>query len=179
MCKVKSLAGQKSEKWRASHSAIKATLGTIPRKWSDGHRMQGLPPNKRCLELVDLTYQRHHLAQANQGALPNSDGYMECGILIDVSQDIRRSCYAHNHMRSLCSGSSIYCYDKDRMIVPLEHLAVLGWDIEKVHPKLPTTLTASKLRDLSGEAMALPCVTQALASLCLFVGGGVWSATQS
>ena len=95
-------------------------MGDVPRQWSNGHSLIGVPNNKRCRDLIDLVYAQHHISS---GKKPNEQGFVSCELVLDVSQAINRSCYAEAFARSMCSGSSYYYYAADRMLTSWEHLS--------------------------------------------------------
>ena len=135
--------------WRQHHSKEWESLGfkvEDRNKWSTSHDLRGVGSCARAIDMIDLGW-------AVVGRQP---------LFIDLSQAAQRHPWA-THVRSLVSGSVVYAYELDRTLLPSEHYALLGF------PKLADTcrLSATQHRDLTGEAMACPCVCMAiLIGLC-------------
>ena len=172
---VLAVAGPRSEKWRDAHESARNRLnGVMPPDWTLRHLLRGAPLNERVQDLINLVYAKHHISQIALGAEANEEGYVPCALVLDISQAIDRACFADAHVRSMCSGSSYYAFSEDRMLVHWEHLSLLGWNVTRL-PPLPKSLTPHKIRELAGEAMAVPSITASVVAMGLCMGGDIWA----
>ena len=136
--------------------------------WTSHAEFQGLDlkRQKRALDLVDCAwvsaYKRAKLettGEALQHGLHND-------LFVDVSQNhVRRplSCKDGN-LRTLLTSSMLYHYGTDRVLLPVEHLFLQGYDHEVV---IPDGVSSEDVRKLAGEAIALPSLASVLWSLHL------------
>ena len=67
----------------------------------------------------------------------------------------------------MVAKSTFYAMQRDRILAPVEHLRMLGWD----RPAL-RNLSPSQTRNLAGEGMGLPAVT--LAATVAAHAVGLW-----
>lgn len=66
-------------------------------------------------------------------------------------------------MASFTRGSAVYSFQEDRVLGPQELLRLMGW----IGGALTGDLSLRDVRDLVGEAQALPSLATALAALLL------------
>ena len=140
-----------------------------------GHALAGVAEKARVRDSIDLCYALHHQRMlekevgASGGPKRNAAGFFDIDCVLDTSQDMSRKPWAQR-VRSMCSGSAFCYFPRDRMIVPREHLALLGFG-----QVCTTSLSHAQLRELSGEAMACPSVGLCLLTLatCL-VDKSLW-----
>ena len=125
----------------------------IPRdseQWTSSGACKGLGHPARSRDVVDLGYQIHN------AKLPSDMGGAPCEYVADISQDGSREPFSIK-CRSLVSNSCLFFYPRDRTLIPKEHLMLLGWPSSvRTH-----SISQSGLRDLAGEAMAVPCISLA------------------
>lgn len=80
-----------------------------------------------------------------------------------------------------CTGARIYSFKEDRVLLPAELLAAVGWRIPGRQPPTCGSLSNHDVQDLVGECMALPCLAAAIWALILAIGQhmpGAWSLVQ-
>ena len=169
--------------WKKTHEVVREQEALPTILWSDTKSLTGLPPSLRIRDVVNVTYQRFHkktLELKEQGLaqdvrLTEHGLFTPCDLVLDVSQDVKRHASTMKSIRSMCSGSMCYHYSQDRMILPTEHMAILGWQHDRAEAIVSSAkLTAAAVRDLSGESMASPCVALATCVACLHLGTSVW-----
>ena len=69
-----------------------------------------------------------------------------------------------------CTGSRIYSFKEDRILLAEELLGAVGWRIPGRQPPTCSTLSNHDLQDMVGECMALPCLAAAAWALILAIG---------
>ena len=69
-----------------------------------------------------------------------------------------------------CTGSRIYSFKEDRVLLAEELLGAVGWRIPGRQPPTCSSLSNHDLQDLVGECMALPCLAAAVWALILALG---------
>ena len=147
----------------AKHARVREKYGisSEQRRWTAESSCRGLPCSARARDLVDLCAQIWEKRQRSLGS-SDPDCLKKCVYIVDISQDGSREPCAER-CRSLVSNSSLFCYSRDRLLVPKEHLLLLGWpQCVRVQHLSPTAQ-----RDLAGESMSPPCVGLAALSACL------------
>ena len=139
---------EKQQSWRRKHDSMWQGLGgDIPALWSSTHDLRGVI-GSREREVIDLG---HAMTRSQK-------------LFIDVSQTATWRPWREDTIRSMVAISCYYSSQRDRTLVPQEHLQLLGW------PRRITCADAvdvGSLRNLAGEAMSIPCcsaVTLALLS---------------
>eukprot|EP00971_Amphidinium_carterae_P341708 6480659-Amphidinium_carterae.3 len=170
-CQVPTRANVEGKQWRAHHQKVREKEALPAASWTAKHSLTGVPSSARARDIIDLTYSRFQKqtqkACEKKGKhfeeMLQTDGFLPCDLLLDISQDGLRKAYS-NAARSMCSNTSFYSFQADRMISPREHLHFLGWPQSSL--KLEGIGLAA-LRDLSGEAMAPPSVGGVLTALAL------------
>ena len=161
----------KSAGWCKTHEAARRMERLPAISWRAQRYLTGVPPLERPRDVLDLCYQRYWKATEERykkegkdfQSLIGEDGLIACRLFADLSQDGRRKAFAP-HLRSMCSSSAYYTFDRDRMISPWEHLEFLGWHVSRLRLD---GLTLHAVRDLAGEAMAAPSIGLAVTSLGL------------
>ena len=133
-----------SDGWRDKHKEMWKGVAAAE-KWSAKHDLRGVK-TPRAVDVIDLAY-------AHQPHLP---------LFADLSQAGPRRPWAP-HLRSMVAASCYYSFARDRIVLPREHLALLGFPAS-VKVDMPG-MSDGKLRQLAGEGMGLPCI--ALISLCV------------
>ena len=81
---------------------------------------------------------------------------------LDLSQSLLRKPWSCN-VRSMVASSQFFSFARKRVLVPQEHLFLLGWH----GPLKLNHLGSSRLRNLAGEGMGVPCVS--FMSLCMLM----------
>eukprot|EP00971_Amphidinium_carterae_P328211 6459964-Amphidinium_carterae.1 len=121
----------------ASESWVKANAASIRGVRGD---------SQRALDVIDLCYQ----IGRKQGLQPN---LLASQAIADLSQDGSRKAWSYDRkVRSLTTSSDLFSFSRRRSLCPPEHMLLLGF----VEPKC--TVSATAVRDLSGEAMGPPVV---------------------
>eukprot|EP00971_Amphidinium_carterae_P325237 6455413-Amphidinium_carterae.5 len=109
--------------------------------------MRGLPRSDRVRDVVDLSAQVFTARAIQKTKQPlESFSWEACPLITDVSQCGSRI-PSSEVLRSMVSHSTFYVHALDRVLVPKEHLMVLGWSREVcLHDQ-----SATAVRDLAGE----------------------------
>ena len=138
-----------SATWRTTHENFKKKLGIeVPaNSYVCRHSIQGLASSERVAELLDIV-------REVQGAdAPHT--------IVDVSQCLSRKPYSTS-ATTVTRTSEFYSFSLHRMVTPVEHMVMLGFDV----PSLRIShLAQSCIKDLSEDAMACPSIACALLAL--------------
>lgn len=142
--------GQQSEKFRAGLLYL-----SEDRKWSNPWskkaRLQGLSSTQRVRELLDCCYLYHESLLVHQAGQMPSESQVIQGLVIDVSQAVQRKPWTRGGpCRTFCTGSETYSFEADRILLPEEELALLGFP-----PGLLSGITLSEGYELVGQSMAI------------------------
>ena len=86
-------------------------------------------------------------------------------LYVDISQDVHRKPWSQNAIRAVTTSSEIFSCAHRRILLPLEHLSLMGYDLSQVDVELVSSLKTWALRDLSGQCMALPCIALPVVAL--------------
>ncbi len=141
----------------AMREAIGMPSGTSP--WtSDPHMsLGGVPRSDRVLELINIAY-----FDATR-RVPDADKRSHVEKLkVDISQDVSRKPWSFN-FKTFTTSAEIYSFGMDRVFLEEEKFFMMGF------PKTTRFegMSSSMLRDLCGDAMALPSVTSVTLSTLL------------
>ena len=137
----------------------KLTAAVLP-LWSSTHKLSGVT-SARATDAIDLCFQ---ITSQKAGYLTGATGELShCGedadcfktLYQDVSQDGARRPWA-NKVRSMVRNSDIYAWKQDRTLTGSEHLRCLGFETKKLDLSHHTD---RELKDLAGEAMAVPSIS--------------------
>ena len=145
---------QQSAKWRGD---LDMSPGYKPWTGRESFVGYGLSGTKRALDLLDCgwvhAYKRAKFRHT-QDAIASK---LDQELFIDVSQNHVRKplSNASGELRTLLTSTRLYHYGSDRLLLPVEHLALQGYSPEIV---VPQELSAKDVRDMAGEAIALPCL---------------------
>eukprot|EP00971_Amphidinium_carterae_P161361 3199731-Amphidinium_carterae.1 len=149
--------------WMASHAKVRkeSNISEGRSKWTERNlsAIRGIDADDaRALDVIDLCFQVGR-------ATGRSEVEINQNAIVDVSQDGERQAWSFNGViRSLTTSSETFIFKEARTMQPVEHLLALGF----ANPVV-TGLSASKIRDLAGEAMPLPpiaiCAMALLTSL--------------
>eukprot|EP00439_Symbiodinium_sp_Y106_P062630 s5904_g9.t1 len=112
---------------------------------------------KAYLNLIVADQTKELLRQKKQGRKKKMCAAIS-DIVVDVSQNPARRSYANKHkcLRTLCTSSVLVDLGKCRVILPSEMLWLQGHNVQQT--SVPADMSASSLRKLAGEGMALPCI---------------------
>ena len=90
------------------------------------------------------------------------------GILVNFSQNPGRRPVSSSsgNAQTLTTSSQLYSFERDRVLLGLEHLRMQGWPDVQV----PEDMSDQQLKELAGEGMALPCIGSILFALYLCKG---------
>ena len=162
--------------WRLGywHAEIRKKENLPAVMWSVSRSLAGCGAAPRAIDVIDLTYSRFHKKCTEDGQIPNSDDglFDHCSWYVDISQEVGRRAYTDGRLRALCGGTTYYSYQRQRLLLPEEHLMCMGWargSYSREH------ISDHSLRDLAGESMAPPAIGLVVASLCLSISNGIWS----
>ena len=126
--------------------------------WTSKHQQgtQGL--SKRALDLVDcVAMQKWKRARLPARASTELREEVLRDCIVDTSQSHARHPYSSEQGVAHCltTSSRLYSFRRDRVLLGLEHLFLLGYPM---NTKLPETMSENAARSLAGEAVALPCL---------------------
>ena len=142
-CKVE------TQKWRKNSQTVLKMHQLEKATASDQRMLKGLSRTDRVLDLIDVGFAWF---SSKEGATDS--------IYIDVSQDVGHKPWSRGFVRSLTTSSEVYDGDSDRILLPQEHLALLGFGAVTLGE-----LSHRQIRDLAGESMSPPCVGLVLLSM--------------
>ena len=125
--------------WQHKHRALRKELGLDAVLLSES----------RVSDLIQLAEQIH----------PRSGGE-KLNLFSDVSQDASRRPWSKHCLRSITTSSAVYAHDAQRLLIPAELFAALGFANIDL-----SCVSHNQAEDLVGECMSLPSVTACLVSL--------------
>ena len=89
--------------------------------------------------------------------------------LLDISQSHDRRAFSkEGRARTLTTSSRLFAFSQNRLLTPLEHMIMQGYSEGLV---VPSTVSASAVRRMAGEGMALPCLATILLAILLLREG--------
>ena len=144
--------------WQKAHNAFKASMSLATEQLAEPNLQAGT----READLVKIAVASECQSGSTEST-PSTDS-IPSNIFIDVSQSVSRKPWANITKRSLPSittSTVFYWVNGQRTVLPLEHFLLLGW----TKPPKVAELRSSHLKDLSGEAMPLPCIAVVIISL--------------
>ena len=154
----------KSVEWCRRH---KVTIGANAWTRKPAVRLEGVRPQLGALDVIDVGY-----ACAIRGASDAEAVGITKTILCDVSENVERRPWA-NKFSTFTTSSHLYAYGLDRIIYEAEKNALLGFDARRLQLD---NLPPHQLRDIAGDAMAVPSVALVMYSVVLNVKfPGLWS----
>ena len=118
-------------------------------------------PTKRILDLIDCAAMS--VAKKAKKRLGDCKQELDRTIL-DVSQSHGRRPFNTGDVRTLTTSSKLFSFGQRRTLVEKEHFLLMGFDDQLV---LPKAISASNLRALAGEGMALPCLATVVIAVLL------------
>ena len=123
---------------------------------SDVHLL-GVPNNENIRNIIDIAWWR------STNGLTEAEACLvrEC-LKIDISQSLSHKPWS-KHMTCLTTSSVVYSYAHDRVVTDPEKFFCLGFCQDLRFE----SMASGHLKDLAGDAMALPSVGSALCSLFL------------
>ena len=150
-------AMKEREQWRA-----------LGRPGHDAHplsaaRLVGLSRTPRHIEVLEIYLLRACFAQNLNPLLPADLARAKRDLTMDVTQNPSWTKSSPGTMASFTRGSAVYSFQEDRVLGPQELLRLMGW----IGGALTGDLSLRDVRDLVGEAQALPSLATALAALLL------------
>ena len=88
---------------------------------------------------------------------------------VDVSQNPRYIAKNHDdgQMSCICTGSNVYSFGRDRVLLPVELMYLQG---HRRGLEVPDNVRCSRLRQLAGEGMSLPSLGSIIWSMYLLHG---------
>lgn len=157
--------------WVGRSAAMRAKLSmpSSARPWTSqpGVFLRGLQATERVMDLLDIAWYsetRHCRSAAEVSEVRRS-------LVVDCSQGVDRYPWSKT-MRTITTGSEYYSFAMDRRISEEEKFALLGFE-----GPASADLPDAALRDLCGEAMALPSVGSILLSMAIALDfDGLWAA---
>ena len=130
-----------------------------------GFKGSGLPSTQRVSTIVNLVAaEKKKEARASMTSLPA----VLKETLLDFSQNPCRRAFSgkNDTAHCLCTSSQVYSYHVDRCVFGVEYMRLQGWGFEiNIPPECE-----SKLRELAGEGIALPCLGTIVWALYLVKG---------
>ena len=129
--------------------------------WTDFARCQGIS-TPRQKELLDIGFLTSWASRRSRQEPCSKRDIIE-GLFVDVSQAIDRKPWGP--LRTVCGGSQVYSYQKDRLLIPEELLRLLGFATSRwCHD---ANVSRAEVTALAGSGMALPSVSLVCLSLML------------
>ena len=152
----------KDAKWKQRHAEAKRRALSNP----ECHEVPPLDvdfrgvSSPRAIDLIETVWT----------VLCAQHGFLEASKFhVDVSQCITRRAWAKT-IRTLTTSTSIFSFSAQRLLLPSEHLHILGFPAVSLQD-----LSPHAVRSLAGAAMAPPCVGVALVALILTLD--TWSSS--
>lgn len=165
--KQQSKKGEWKEKSAAWCRNAGLTLGSKAWSSKSGKHLAGCP-SARARDCINVGYAFH----TKRATSTREAEAMAEDLLCDVSQNVDRKPWACK-FGTFTTSCEYYSYGLDRMIFEEEKFALLGFDVRKLNLH---GISAGSLRDVAGEAMAVPCVAMVIYSILLNVEfPGLWS----
>ena len=170
-----------STRWQSTHRALRQQKGITEQflDWTKHKKVSGVPRTARYLDVINYASHCYQLQLLQDKAREDpavagdvralGDAWKHCPYVCDYTQSADRSPWTAGHVRSICANSSFYHFGMDRVLLPKEHLMLLGWSSSTD----VSGLSQSAIRDLAGESMACPCVCAVMAAVALSLPG-VW-----
>ena len=143
--------GSEKASWQAEHRAFrqKHGLGTeCP--WTSVKPVRGLY-SKRARDCVDIC------AGLNPAVFQE-----DTDMVVDVSQTVSR-CRWTVGAPTLTTSASLFLYREARLLTGIEHMMLMGFNPQVAKPKVAD----SNLKNLAGEAMAVPVISSITLALVL------------
>ena len=84
--------------------------------------------------------------------------------IVDISQNLSREPWCAGRVRSLTSGTRLYSFQLDRLLIPFDHFDLLGFRSRSLHFR---GISKCQAFELASECMAQPVVSTVC--LCLAV----------
>lgn len=161
---------QKSTALQGAHAIFRGQLGFLdgaPR-WSDTASFAGMSVKPRTKDLIDIA-----CFACTKGVVDESERKrIKQRLMVDISQGISRRPWSMNTC-TFTTSAELYSFDLDRLITEKEKFIMLGF------PRSTTCfdgVSVSALRDLCGDAMAIPSVTMVMYSALLVLQiPGLWA----
>lgn len=168
-------------KWQIQAQTVRARLRAQGIQWADAHPLAsaslrgltGTPREREVLQVFLL------LACASHGIAPTDTVELESlkhDLFCDISQNLTWLRPASGNVASVfCTESRLVSYGHDRLVLPEEQLAAMGWQLPRQPQSRPVTagLRSSDVQDLVGESQALPCLAAAIWGMLLATGARV------
>lgn len=150
-------------RWQSDSVAMRSSLkissgynswtraGAIP-----GVQCLGVPRHPRFLDVLDCAWAARLRKIGGAGLEACRKGWF-----VNLSQGVCRRPWGPG-TRTLCTSSLVYSYEMDRVLRGDDAMRLQGWPRHKLHK-----FSSHTLRDLAGEAFALP--TMACVMYCLYL----------
>ena len=137
--------------WIAKHKQVREDLGIgAGAAWSDaGKKAMGVH-TRRAKDLLDIAW-AHSTAQSKTQDL-----------IADVTHSAARLPWGCG-FRAMTTSTTFFVFAEDRICLPAEHLRILGFPQNVQHK----CVSGAQLKELCGQAMAVPCITLAATAVAL------------
>jgi hypothetical protein len=150
-------------KWQAQSRTFRAKyeMGADDCPWTGlpTTKLHGVPAGKRHRDLLDIAYKA-----ATRGLTDPFDiEHAKSNLIVDLSQGLTRTPW-HDGFPTFTTSSLLYSFDQDRVVPEKCKFRMLGFG-----ELSDGDLSDHALRDLSGEAMAVPVVTLVLSAVIVSV----------
>jgi hypothetical protein len=142
--------------WKIESAQWRTQLNVSPsyKPWTslDTFKGAGVPRTGRVLDFLDMVCADK--IKNLRSPTPQNIKVALTGVYADYSQSHGRRNFTSNAnmSRCLCTSSSLYSYDRDTMILPLE---MLMWHGHPKDVKIPPKMTQGQLKIMAGSGMAL------------------------
>ena len=143
--------------------------------------LRGLTGTEREREVLEVFLMQACFAQGCSLLDDASVQAVKAELVADVSQNLSWLRPEHGGVAGVfCTESRVYSFGHDRLVLPQEQLAAMGWQV----PGQPSTrpncsgLSSTEIQDLVGECQALPCLAAAIWGMLLSASTkvpGLWA----
>lgn len=167
-CIAEAKRAKDSSEWVGHSAAMRAKLNMPPgaRPWTaSGASLRGISQTARILDLLDVAW-----FASTRGLSKGEVDEVRGSLMVDISQGVERTPWKLQ-FGTITTTSEFYSYGLDRNITDFEKFQGLGFNLDTDF----RGLSVVALRDLVGEAMALPSVGTMLQAMVLGIRyPGLW-----
>jgi hypothetical protein len=134
--------------------AARGLSAVSQKEWTSKSLLQHVPRTERVFSIIDTCWDMH--------VAPIGNDEIARSLFIDISQNIDQGVDSSGRVKTGTTSQQMYSFGRDRMLLAQEYLNLLG-----MPPCAIDGLSTAQVRDLYGEAFALPIVTLLTTSLLI------------
>lgn len=123
------------------------------KSWTRNMMLTHVPRTERIFSIIDSCWDLDF----------HNGGKGATDLFVDISQNIGQGVHSQGLIRTATTSQELYSFGQDRLVFGQEYLNFLGFG-----EAVLTGLSLSQVRDLYGEAFAIPVVTLLATALLLF-----------